>query len=133
MRVIAATHRDLEAAIQERLFREDLFYGINVVAITLPPLRERLEDIPAFGRIFPAPIPCRARGKTPAIQPDVLDFLQQQPGPGNVRELENVARKALLAVRGYTIMLVDLREVMREPKSESTPNVRRSANRLRNS
>ena len=121
VRVIAATHRDLEAAIQERLFREDLFYRINVVAITLPPLRERLDDIPALVEYFLRRYGVELGVKTPAIQPDALDFLQQQPWPGNVRELENVARKALLAARGYAIMLIDLREVMREPKSETTP------------
>ncbi|MDB6152563.1 MAG: glnG 5 [Chthoniobacteraceae bacterium] len=119
VRVIAATHRDLETAIQERLFREDLFYRINVVAILLPALREHREDIPALIEYFLRRYGIELGINAPSIQPDAVEFLQQQPWRGNVRELENVVRKALLAARGYAIVQADLREVMREPKTES--------------
>ncbi len=119
VRVIAATHRNLEAAIAERLFREDLFYRINVVAIALPPLRDRAEDIPELVAYFLRRDSAELAMKTAAIEPDALAFLQQQPWPGNVRELENVTRKAMLAARGYAITLADLREVMRKSKPAS--------------
>jgi nitrogen regulation protein NR(I) len=103
VRVIAATHRDLEAAIQQNQFREDLYYRISVVVLTLPPLRERPEDIPALARFFLGKYAAEFKIPKPAIHADALSFLQAQPWPGNVRELENVIRKVLLQARGYTI------------------------------
>ena len=119
VRVIAATHRDLERAIEEKLFREDLFYRINVVAIRLPPLRERLDDIPALIEYFIRRYGADAGAKVPAIAPVAIAFLQQQPWPGNVRELENVTRKALVAARGYALTDAIFREVMRPVRAES--------------
>jgi nitrogen regulation protein NR(I) len=103
VRVIAATHRDLERAIQEKLFREDLFYRLNVVVIHLPPLRERREDIPELVQYFLQKHGAALGVDNPSIHPDAMQFLQSQPWPGNVRELENVARKVLLLAAGYTI------------------------------
>jgi nitrogen regulation protein NR(I) len=103
VRVIAATHRDLELAIKQNLFREDLFYRISVVVLSLPPLRERPEDIPDLARFFLKKYAVEFNTQQPAIHPDALGFLQAQPWPGNVRELENVIRKVLLQARGYTI------------------------------
>src|SRR3954468_16328210 len=92
VRIIAATHRDLRNAIRQGLFREDLFYRINVVPIRLPPLRERLEDIPLLARHFLD----RAReddlpGKT--LDQGAVDRLKRYSWPGNVRELENLMRR----------------------------------------
>jgi nitrogen regulation protein NR(I) len=115
-RIIAATHRDLEAAIQEKLFREDLFYRINVVSIALPPLRERVDDIPALVDFFLRRHGAELGMKAPAIEAGAMEFLQQQTWPGNVRELENVIRKALLAARGYAITISDARDALRGPK-----------------
>ncbi|HEY3861099.1 MAG TPA: sigma-54 dependent transcriptional regulator [Verrucomicrobiae bacterium] len=103
VRVIAATHRDLESAIARKEFREDLYYRLNVVAITLPPLRQRREDIPSLARYF-----LRRHGPSlgnaePSIQPEAMDFLQGQPWPGNVRQLENIIRQALLLAQNYTV------------------------------
>ena len=103
VRVICATHRDLEAAIKKNLFREDLYYRISVVVLNLPPLRERPEDIPELARFFLKKYAGEFNTHQPAIHPDALSFLQAQPWPGNVRELENVIRKVLLLARGYTI------------------------------
>jgi nitrogen regulation protein NR(I) len=103
VRVIAATHRDLEAAIKQNLFREDLYYRISVVVLNLPPLRERPEDIPDLARFFLTKYAREFHTHQPSIHPDALAFLQGQPWPGNVRELENVIRKVLLQARGYTI------------------------------
>ena len=105
VRVLAATHRDLEAAMREKQFREDLFFRLNVVVIVLPPLRKRPEDIPDTVRYFLARYGTELGFKGPSIHPEALRLLQQQPWPGNVRELENVVRKALLMARGYPIGL----------------------------
>ena len=104
VRVIAATHRDLETAIQQREFREDLYYRLNHFVITLPPLRDRLDDIPELVKYFVQRYTAElgmASGGMPA--PDVLEYLRQQPWPGNVRELRNIVRKSLLLARGYPI------------------------------
>jgi DNA-binding NtrC family response regulator len=111
VRVIAATHRDLDAAIKEREFREDLFYRLSVVTITLPPLNQRAEDIPDLARYF---IQRHARDlgvEAPAVQPEALAFLQSQPWPGNVRELENSVRQALLLARPFAIGLEHVQQV----------------------
>ena len=109
VRVIAATHRDLETAIKQKLFREDLFYRLNVVAIHLPPLRERKEDIPDLGGFFLHKYAAESGVENPSIHPDAIEFLQAQPWPGNVRELENVMRKVLLQAQGYTISIEHIR------------------------
>jgi nitrogen regulation protein NR(I) len=103
VRVICATHRDLEAAIKKNLFREDLYYRISVVVLNLPPLRERPEDIPELARFFLSKYSGEFNTHQPSIHPDALSYLQAQSWPGNVRELENVIRKVLLQARGYTI------------------------------
>ena len=103
VRVIAATHRDLETAMQERQFRDDLFYRLTVVTITLPPLRDRREDIPELVRYFLGRHGKELGVADPSVQPEALQLLSEQAWPGNVRELENVVRKALLLARGYAI------------------------------
>ena len=112
VRVITATHRDLEAMMRDGAFREDLFYRLNVATVTLPPLRERREDIPELVNYF-----LRRHGPdlgvaNPSIQPDAVQLLQSQPWHGNVRELENVLRKILLLTRGYTITPEHIRTVL---------------------
>ena len=103
VRVIAATHRDLETAIKENQFREDLYYRLSVVVLGLPPLRDRKEDIPDLVKFFLRKYGAEFSVENPAIHSDALDFLQAQPWPGNVRELENVTRKILLLAKSYTI------------------------------
>lgn len=120
VRVIAATHRDLEEAIRERLFREDLFYRINVVAVQLPPLRARQEDIPLLIDHFLRRYGAELGAEAPAIHPEAAEFLRQEPWPGNVRELENIVRKALLSARGYAITLADVQEVINRPKPDGS-------------
>ena len=103
VRVIAATHRDLETAIKERLFREDLFYRLSVVIIAVPPLRQRPEDIPVLVKFFVQRYSEELGVQQCSIQPEALELLRSQPWPGNVRELENVIRQALLLSRGYVV------------------------------
>jgi two-component system nitrogen regulation response regulator GlnG len=92
VRIVAATHRDLQQLIRQGLFREDLFYRLNVVPIRLPPLRERTEDIPALARHFFATV---AEEGLPlkSLTPRAIERLKRHRWPGNVRELENVVRR----------------------------------------
>jgi len=103
VRVVAATHRDLEAAIRTQQFREDLYYRLSVMTISLPPLRNRREDIPGLVRYFLQKYGPELGSEKPSIHPEAMEFFQAQSWPGNVRELENVVRKALLAAQNYTI------------------------------
>ncbi len=109
VRVVAATNRDLESAIQQKQFREDLYYRLSVVSIFLPPLRERREDIPEIVRFFLRKFGSEMGAPNPSIHPQAMACLQEQPWPGNVRELENVIRKALLLARGFPIGLDHVR------------------------
>ena len=99
-RVLAATARDLEAEVRAGRFREDLFYRVNVVVITLPPLREREDDIAPLSRHFAARLAQRL-GRPLALGDDAIAWLEKQPWPGNVRELENaIERAAVLNEKG---------------------------------
>ena len=112
VRVLTATHHDLETAIREKLFREDLYYRLNVVMITLPPLRQRKEDIPELVRYFLTKYGPELGNPSPSIHSDGMDFLQSHSWPGNVRELENVIRKALLLAQGYTVNVDHVRAAL---------------------
>ena len=112
VRVIAATHRDLEAAIKQNQFREDLFYRISVSVLTLPPLRDRKEDIPDLVNFFLHKYAAEFGVDNPAIHPSAIEFLQAQTWPGNVRELENVTRKMLLRAQSYTISTEHVRTAL---------------------
>jgi len=103
VRIIAATHRDLEFAVQEKEFRQDLYFRLNVAAISLPPLRDRQEDIRPLVNYFIRRFGPELGSAASAIEPEAIMCLQDQSWPGNVRELRSVVRKALLLARGYTI------------------------------
>jgi DNA-binding NtrC family response regulator len=120
-RVIAATHRDLETAIRQKQFREDLYYRLNVVVIALPPLRNRREDIPDLVRYFLQKHGPPLGSAAPSIHPGALSFLQAQPWPGNVRELENIIRKALLLAQNFTINLDHVRAALQKTPSPACP------------
>ena len=93
VRLIASTNQDLEAAIRDKTFREDLYYRLNVLSITLPPLRERVEDIPLLAAYFFRKA-CREMGMPEKeIDPEVLHWMSGNPWPGNVRELQNFVRR----------------------------------------
>ncbi|HYG24256.1 MAG TPA: sigma-54 dependent transcriptional regulator [Verrucomicrobiae bacterium] len=112
VRVLAATHRNLEAAIQEGEFREDLLYRLSVVTITLPALSERVEDIPELVKFFISRYARELGMESSSIQPDAIAWLQTQPWPGNVRELENVVRRAMLMARPFGISLEHVQQVV---------------------
>lgn len=103
VRVLAATHRDLESALQEKEFREDLYYRLSVVTIQLPPLKERAEDIPELVKYFIRRYAGELDVENPSIHPEALELLQSQAWPGNVRQLENVVRQALLLSRPFGV------------------------------
>ncbi len=95
VRLIAATNRDLRAALEEGTFREDLYYRLNVVAIDIPPLRDHKEDIPALGEFFPRKVRARIRqARRRASRPQAMKLLMDFHWPGNVRELENILARA---------------------------------------
>jgi two-component system, NtrC family, nitrogen regulation response regulator GlnG len=124
VRIIAATHRDLRQLIRQGLFREDLFYRINVVPIRLPPLRERSEDIPALVRHFLAQAGAEGLpGKT--LDQPAMERLKSYRWPGNVRELENLVRRltALYAqeVIGADVIDVELAEAMLPGEPATAP------------
>jgi|ERR1044071_3815663 nitrogen regulation protein NR(I) len=112
VRVLAATHRDLEQAIRARQFREDLYYRLSVVVISLPPLRERKEDIPDLVRFFLRKYAGELGAENPSIHAEALDYLRAENWPGNVRELENVVRKVLLLAQGYTITVAHVQAAL---------------------
>jgi len=103
VRIIAATHRDLETLTREGKFREDLLHRLNVVTIQLPPLRERREDIPALVQHFLGKYAADFDIAAPSISSDALALLQSQSWSGNIRELENTTRRLLLESRGFAI------------------------------
>jgi len=99
VRLIAATNRDLEAMVAQKAFRADLFYRLNVFPITLPPLRQRPEDIPPLALHFARKHAARMRRQLKGIAPEALERLQAYPWPGNVRELENIIERAVILCR----------------------------------
>jgi DNA-binding NtrC family response regulator len=105
VRVLAATNSDLGSRVSEGLFRDDLYYRVNAIGIELPPLRDRIVDIPLLARQF-----LRQFGKTspPSLAPDAVDLLTRYPWPGNVRELKNVMERAVLLAQGPLIRAAEL-------------------------
>ena len=96
VRVVCATNADLSAMVRERTFREDLFYRINLITVTLPPLRERKEDIPLLVDHIVSRHCDICGTERPEITPDAIAFLQSLPYPGNIRELKNLVERTLL-------------------------------------
>ena len=108
VRVIAATNKPLEKAVETHEFREDLFYRLNVVRIQIPPLRERREDIRLLVNYFLRKFSRGHKAGPKSISNDVLDMLEQYHWPGNVRELENVIQRAIVVTKGDAILTADL-------------------------
>ncbi|MGE3508510.1 MAG: sigma-54-dependent transcriptional regulator [Vicinamibacterales bacterium] len=103
VRVVAATNRNLKAAVAARQYREDLYFRLSVFPITVPPLRERSEDIPMLAKYFVDRF-CRDLNKKPLVfAPPAVDELQKYPWPGNVRELQNCIERAVILTEGDTI------------------------------
>ena len=105
VRVIAATNRPPELALQENRLREDLFYRLNVFHLTLPPLRERREDIPAICDAILSNLNAKHDCHVSGLHPEVLDYFQNAPWPGNIRQLRNVLERAVIVAGQGTILL----------------------------
>ena len=108
-RIVAATSRDLEALVREHLFREDLYYRVNVLPVHLPPLRERKEDIPLLARHFADVLSTRLGRPSPELSDGFLEAMRRYDWPGNVRELENLMDRILvMAGERSSITIEDL-------------------------
>jgi DNA-binding NtrC family response regulator len=107
-RVICATNRDLKAMVDKGIFREDLFYRLNVVNINVPPLRERIEDIPLLVEYFIRKYCTSMNRPVISIDSSALERLEEFSFPGNIRELENMIERAIVVGNGKTIRLKDL-------------------------
>jgi formate hydrogenlyase transcriptional activator len=114
VRVLAATHRDLEKLVSEGKFRQDLFYRLNVVPITMPPLRERAMDIPVLTEYFVARFGKRVGKKIGTIKKGTMEVLQAYSWPGNIRELQNVIERAIILSDTETFV-VDESWLKRQP------------------
>ena len=108
VRLITATHQNLEQRITDGLFREDLYYRLNVISITLPPLRERREDIFELAFFFLNRTAKRLSKRITHIDPDAIEVLERAPWPGNIRQLENVIERAVVLAEEEVITLKDL-------------------------
>jgi formate hydrogenlyase transcriptional activator len=111
VRIVATTNRNLEEAVQQGRFRQDLYYRLNVFPITVPPLRQRKEDIPLLVQAF-IPRYARKLGKQiTSIQKETMRALQEYPWPGNIRELESIIERAVILCPGPVLQLADKLEV----------------------
>ncbi|MBI4962726.1 MAG: sigma-54-dependent Fis family transcriptional regulator [Desulfomonile tiedjei] len=115
-RIIAATNRNLKDLVQQGRFRQDLFFRLKVITIQVPPLRERMDDLPELVRFFMAKINQDLRTKVAKVEKQAIDILKAHSWPGNVRELKNVLTKAVLESRG-TVLLADAVEMALEGSS----------------
>src|SRR5258705_5224512 len=106
VRVVAATNRDLAKAIRDGVFRADLFYRLNVFPVSLPPLRDRCEDIPLLVQFFVQKYGPRVGRRMEAVEQQTLERLLADPWPGNIRELENIVERALILANS-AILTID--------------------------
>ncbi|MEX2273668.1 MAG: sigma-54 dependent transcriptional regulator [Vicinamibacterales bacterium] len=109
VRLIAATNRNLSTMVQSGQFREDLYYRLNVVAVDMPPLRDRKDDIPELAKFFQRRFAGELKKKIDGITPEALKLLMRYNWPGNIRELENAIERAMLLTEGPQIQPNDLR------------------------
>src|SRR5258708_39861658 len=108
VRLVAATNRDLRAALEEGTFREDLYYRLNVVPIDIAPLRERKEDIPGLVHLFISRFSAESDKSVEGITPDAMRILVNYHWPGNVRELQNILERACPLAKGTTLQASDI-------------------------
>jgi transcriptional regulator with GAF, ATPase, and Fis domain len=114
IRLIAATNKDLDKAVEEAEFRQDLYYRLNVVSLVMPPLRQRQEDIPTLAEYFARKCSSKASVKAKRISPEAMACLVEYEWPGNVRELENAIERAVVLSASEVIGLDDLPESVLE-------------------
>ncbi len=105
VRLIAATNRDLKAMVEAKQFRSDLYYRLNVFPVTVPPLRERPEDIPTLVRYFTQHYALRMKKNIQAVPARTLEILSRYTWPGNVRELENLVERSVILTQGADLQV----------------------------
>jgi DNA-binding NtrC family response regulator len=121
VRIVAATHRDLERMSENNEFREDLYHRLSVMEIRMPPLRDRLDDIPLLSEYFIGRF-CKEYGCAPSgIEPDALALLKQQSWPGNIRQLQNVLRKALINANNFNICEKNIHDALMQSAYQGIP------------
>ena len=119
VRIVTATNKDLEKAIEEGKFREDLFYRLNVIPVHLPPLRERVEDIPLLVDFFKKELMKKRKKESVEVSPAAMECLIKYHWPGNVRELENLLERMTILVSKDTIEVSDLPPKFQVAKAET--------------
>jgi two-component system response regulator PilR (NtrC family) len=125
VRILSATHKDLHSLVQQGRFRQDLYYRLNVIELHIPPLRERIDDIPMLADQLCARLAGILGLKAPRLTPDAIERLRRYHFPGNVRELENILERALTLCNGNEISALDLQ--LPEPVAEDGDGERFSA------
>ena len=121
IRIISATHRKLEEFVKEGIFREDLYYRLNVVTVYVPPLRERKEDIPLLANHFLHKFTIANSKKIEGISGDAMEILIDYDWPGNIRELENVIERGVVVCKANEITPSDLTEITKKIVEEKKP------------
>jgi two-component system response regulator PilR (NtrC family) len=126
VRIIAATNQDLAALIREGTFREDIFFRLNVIPIQVPPLRERIEDLPKLVLYFVGKYGTNSSGRGIEVRAEALTALSGYPWPGNVRELENVVERVIAMNPGDAITFETLPDFVRaggHPTATAVPDI----------
>jgi transcriptional regulator with GAF, ATPase, and Fis domain len=123
VRIIAATNRNLKQEIEKGTFREDLWYRLNVFPITVPPLRQRKDDIPPLTEYFAAKSVRKFGKKVDSVSAAAMRTLQEHSWPGNVRELENVIERAVIHCQGNVLHLAETFEKAPEAAAQSTKSL----------
>ena len=124
VRIIAASNRNLEEEIKKGRFREDLFYRLNIFPITIPPLRQRTEDVPLLVNHFIAKFNKKMGKKIEAVSKDTLNALQGYHWPGNVRELESVIERAVIISQGIALQVLDRFDMLRKTEEPEGQEVK---------
>ena len=130
VRIITATNLDLEKAVKEGSFREDLYYRLNVITIPLPPLRERRDDIPLLVEHFLQKFKSESKRKVKFVPQETMDLLMRHDWPGNVRELENVVERAIVIGKAEAILIEDLPMRIQEQKVVFEPELEISSENI---
>ncbi len=121
VRIIAATNKELRTEIEEQRFRPDLYFRLNVVPIKVPPLRERLEDIPLLVKYFASRLQMNMASAAKVIDPGAYRVLQSYPWPGNIRELKNIVERLMIMVNRDIVMPTDVTEVLSLSQIQTMP------------
>jgi transcriptional regulator with GAF, ATPase, and Fis domain len=119
VRIVATTNRDLEEEVRKGRFRQDLYYRLNVFPITVPPLRQRKEDIPLLVEVFMARYSRKLGKQITSVQKKAMKTLQDYPWPGNVRELESIIERAVILCPGPILQLADKLDISSLPMSSA--------------